>query len=178
MTQAKDTDRMTEGPGAQGDQWLNVCVRCGQRKTTYGPELPGECPGCQGSRWLCHLLNEAETAQESQISGDKATDHVNTGSGILSQPDRLNKMTETVELTGSKDLEHPEDSESSPELEPMPESGRGRKPRPMPGDLIKRLSGQGCSSRQIAEELDRRGFHASYRTIQRHLARQKQLHFG
>jgi len=166
MAQASDIDIQ----GTDGEQWLNVCVRCGQRKTTYGPELPGVCPGCQGSRWLCHLLNEAETAQESQSSGDKPMDHVNTGSGILSQADRLNKMTEAAELTGPKDLEAPK----GPETSPGPGSGRGRKPRPMPGDLVKRFSGQGCSSRQIAEELCRRGFHVSYRSVQRYLARQNQ----
>lgn len=167
MAQSSESDRMIDVPGAQGDQWLNVCVSCGQRKTTYGPELPGQCPDCQGSRWLCHLLDEAEMVQEGQISGDKPTDHVNTGSGILSQADRLNKRTKTPELMGSKDLEDPESS-------PGPGSGRGRKPRPMPGALIKRLSGQGCSSRQIAAELGQQGFHVSYRSIQRYLSKQKQ----
>lgn len=155
---------MTETNGAE---WLNICVGCGHRLTTHGPELPGECPECHSTRWLCHLLsqNEPEAAQENKISRGKPADPIKTGNGILSQGSTFNKMTKTSKLS---------ETESARVQENLTRPGRGRKSRPVPGDLVKKLSGQGYSSRQIAEELGRRGFHLSYKSTQRYLVKQKQ----
>jgi len=149
-----------------GAEWLNICVDCGHQLTTHGSELPGECLECHGTRWLCHLSqNDPEAAQESEISGGKPADPIKTGNGILSQGSTFNKMTKTPELS---------ETESARVQENLTRPRRGRKPRAVPGDLIKELSDQCYSSRQIAEELDRRGFQMSYRSIQRYLVRQKQ----
>jgi len=153
--------------GTRRHQWLNICIGCGRHKTTHGPELPSECPECHGTRWLCHLLsqNEPEAAQENKISRGKPADPIKTGNGILSQGSTFNKMTKTSELS---------EMESARVQENLTRPRRGRKPRAVPGDLIKELSDQGYSSRQIAEELDRRGFQMSYRSIQRYLVKQNQ----
>ena len=58
-------------------EWHNSCVKCGFVKVTHGAELPGTCPGCKDSRWLCHLT-DSDNSHDTPTSNIKAVSEVVT----------------------------------------------------------------------------------------------------
>lgn len=144
--QKKDTVLNCNGQSA----WLNICVDCGRKVITHGPELPGQCPGCKGWRWLCHLQNS--TRKEKPPLVEK---HRNTA----------------AEFCPPKDA--PETAKTMVDKIRVQPSGNGDKrgrPRVMiPDDLIQQLSNEGMGAIRIAEKLKEHGIVISYKTVQRRL---------
>jgi len=126
----------------EANDWQYICIGCG-KVVMAGADFAGSCPGCHGTRWLCHWLKGTTKPSEAQETGDKPSEP------MISQPDNLS---------------HPVSIE---------QNGNGHKkpgPAPLPvGDLVKTLAAQGLSSRGIAAKLAEQGIDVSYKTIQRRL---------
>jgi hypothetical protein len=133
-----------------GAEWLSVCVDCGRRLTTRGPELPGQCPGCKGWRWLCHLQNPTEKDKPSFVGGYKDTtpELCPPINGAVMSKAVVDKIDGTPTNNGVK---------------------HGRPLVAVPDDLIRQLSGEGLGSIRIAEVLKEKGIDISYKTVQRRL---------
>jgi DNA-directed RNA polymerase subunit RPC12/RpoP len=139
---------------AKANDWTYICVDCGHQ-VTAGVDFQGDCPKCHGSRWLCHWQNkDRDNPRKPPL---EALGGIKPHGGILSQV--LGPLVAWDKM-----------NQGDPEALP----GHGRPARPTPERLIKELSSQKYSSRAIEKELARRGFHTSYKTIQRCLIKQKQ----
>ena len=126
--------------------WLNICVDCGNRMITRGPELPGQCPGCHGWRWLCHLQTPIE--KDSGGYQDSTPEFCPPILDALVAKRPMDKNTATPPDNGGK---------------------RGRPRVMIPDDLIQQLSGEGLGAMRIADKLKEQGIEISYKTIQRRL---------
>jgi len=133
-----------------GAEWLNICVGCGHQETTHGPELPGQCPGCNGWRWLCHLQNPIEKDKPSSTGGckDTTTDFCPPKDDAVGAKTVVDKIDAQPTNNGVK---------------------HGRPPVALPDDLIRQLSSEGLGSIRIAEKLKERGINISYKTVTRRL---------
>ena len=136
---------------AKANDWQYSCIDCG-KLTMAGVDFAGSCPGCGGTRWLCHWIrNGAKEDFKAENKGCKLLDHMIRHSGNLSQVFINNTIRK------------------------FPENGKisnrpGPKPQPL-GDLVSQLASQGLSSRMIAARLNELGINVSYKTIQRRLQR-------
>lgn len=137
---------------AEISEWLNICISCGNRVTTHGPELPGQCPACKGWRWLCHLQNPTRKDKPSFAEGyqDTTPEFCPPRNNALATKTLVDKINAC-----------PKHSEVK----------RGRPPVMVPDDLIQQLSSDGMGAVRIAEKLQEMGIVASYKTIQRRLQR-------
>jgi predicted nucleic acid-binding Zn-ribbon protein len=123
--------------------WQYICIGCG-KVTMAGADFAGSCPGCGGTRWLCHWLKGTTKPSEAQETGDKPSE------AMIPQADNLSQPFETEQKN----------------------NGNKPGPKPLPvDDLVKKLAAQGLSSRVIATKLAERGIDVSYKTIQRRLRR-------
>lgn len=126
---------------AEIKDWQYICVGCG-KVTMAGVDFAGSCPGCGGTRWLCHWLKGTTKPSGAQETRGKPSE------AMISHADNLSQPFETQQKNnGSKP---------------------GPKPLPV-DDLVKKLAAQGLSSRVIAAKLAERGIDVSYKTIQRRL---------
>ncbi len=131
-------------------QWLYVCTRCGNQ-VTADVTFHSNCPDCHGSSWSCYLV---ENGSEPKTPEHQAAEPIKSQAEFC--PSLINPDTSPLAPFQAH------------------KTRAGRKALPMPGELIKELSGQGLSSRQIAQELERWGTRVSYKTILRVLSGQKQ----
>ncbi|UCH51224.1 MAG: helix-turn-helix domain-containing protein [Chloroflexota bacterium] len=131
-------------------EWFNICVDCGRRVITHGSELPGQCPGCHGWRWLCHLQNPTEKIEPSSAERhqDTATEFCPPKSNAVAAKTLMDKNGASPTDNGGK---------------------RGRPRVMIPDDLIQQLSSDGMGAIRIAEKLKEKGIVISYKTIQRRL---------
>ena len=172
----------------EDSEWRNFCVGCGHLKITHGAELPGICPECKDSRWLCHQIIP-DNPQDPPTGSDNFTDF----GEIASTDKNLLKKETPSPITTSKDRVeqfcHPKTSpavppEAIPGGFPPPLTEEelsqgikksGRPNRDLPVSEIIKLEGQGKGCKMIAEELNRRGVSdASYRTVARFLHKRRQ----
>ena len=136
---------------AEANDWEYRCTSCGHQ-VTVGADFNEPCPSCGSHGWMCHWL------KKPGATPGKSADNVSQARSSESQGwDKIFSEKYPVE-----NLSQPENNKPGP------------KSRGLPGDLINQLSQQGLSSRQIAADLGTRGFHISYKSIQRYLRRQKQ----
>lgn len=131
-------------------EWLNICVDCGHRLITQGPELPGQCPGCKNWRWLCHLQNPIKRTEPSLVGGCEDT-----------TPEFCPPKTDAVLAKIMMDKNNARPTQSDVK--------RGRPPVKVPDDLIQKLSSEGLGAIRIAEKLKEQGVIISYKTVQRRL---------
>jgi len=136
------------------NDWQYICVGCGE-VVMAGVDFAGNCPKCHGSRWMCHWLKKP-----GAIPGKSAE---SVSQAHSSEPQGWDRIVFEKSPVGN--LSRPGNNKPGP------------KSRGLPGDLITQLSQQGLSSRQIAADLAARGFHFSYKSVQRLLKRQKQGSF-
>jgi predicted nucleic acid-binding Zn-ribbon protein len=126
----------------EANDWQYICIGCG-KVVMAGADFAGSCPGCGGTRWLCHWLKGTTKPSEAQETGDKPS------APMISQTDNSSQPVSTDQ------------------------NGNGHKkpgPKALPvDDLVKTLSAQGLSSRVIAAKLAELGIDVSYKTIQRRL---------
>ena len=160
---------------AEANDWQYICTGCGHL-VTAGADFSQPCPSCGGHGWICHWLKKPGPKTVTfPENGKNCSDLTGKSVGGWSGEDNHKKegwdrMSDAI-------------SDSQPILSQpdKPKNGipanNGRKQRPVPGDLINQLSQRGLSSRQIAADLAARGFHISYKSIQRYIKRQKQGNF-
>lgn len=124
---------------AEISEWLNICVDCGNRVTTYGSGLPGQCPSCKGWRWSCHWQNktpEKKGLDPSEPPKDTGAGDCHPINDALSANSKGDKLISPVQKVD---------------------------------DLIKTLAGQGLGCKAIERKLIEQGVVISYRTIARRL---------
>ena len=160
---------------ADTNDWEYGCMGCGHL-VTAGGDFNQPCLSCGGHGWICHWLKKpgARIMQFSEIGkthNDLTEKSVKKPSGDDNhKKEGWDRMSEVI--SGSQPvLSQPDKPKNG-----IP-ANNGRKQRPVPGELITQLAQQGLSSRQIAADLAARGFHISYKSIQRFLKRQKQGSF-
>jgi len=148
-------------------KWLNVCVDCGHRVTTYGLNQVGQCPECaktsksKGWRWLSHLESPHDNHRQRcsvKNSAQTPSASIFTGRGIMSPLKGIDKPTVKGKTRGTQgDL-----------------GGNGHRGRPkldIPEALIKKLHKKGYGAKRIAQQLSEQyGVPVSYQTILRRLS--------
>lgn len=150
-----------------GEGWRYRCWACNYQ-VGIATAFPETCPGCGRSGWWGHLTTVADNGTLGQKTGDGANmENLETimPAGIKTRNVFLSQAFDAVGRSGGE-------NEGIPETSPARDRGRPR--RAVPEGLILELAGQGLGSRQIAADLEARGFHMSYKSIQRYFKRQKQ----
>jgi len=128
---------------AEMKDWQYICIGCG-KVIMAGADFASPCPGCGGTRWLCHWLKQATKPSEAQKTRGKPAEP------MISHADNLSQPFETEQKN----------------------NGAKPGPKPLPvDDLVKKLAAQGLSSRVISAKLSEQGISVSYKTIQRRLQR-------
>ena len=160
---------MTE---TNGDTWNNSCIGCATVKITHGPELPGQCPKCQGWRWLCHLVIPPNSQNDVKKDGTTTKTTIETALAPI-ESRKQPKQPRCHPIKQGTDGELRGDRECL-----SGDNGRGDKKdnsiKVMPVAIILDLEGQGLGCKAIAAELQSRGLsEVSYRTVARLLAKQK-----
>ena len=169
-------------------EWRNSCIGCGHLEITHGSGLPGDCPKCHGTKWLCHLIIP-ENPQDPPTGSDNLSDF---GKVAENAKNLLKKETPSPITTSKDRVEqfcHPKTAPAvlsvaipSGFLPPLTEEElsqgikkSGRPNRDLPVSEIIELEGQGKGCKVIAEELNRRGVSdVSYRTVARFLHNRRQ----
>jgi DNA-directed RNA polymerase subunit RPC12/RpoP len=131
------------------NDWTYNCIGCG-RQVTADAGFKGNCPVCGGARWLCHWVKPGFVTDKASASIE----------GTFKAEIPLGQAVDLVKT--------PPGNLAQPFGKPGPKTA------PKLRDSVCQLASQGLSSRKIAEELTQQGMRASYRTVARLLARQKQ----
>ena len=125
----------------KANDWQYICIGCG-KVVMAGADFAGSCPDCGGTRWCCHWFKDASKPSEAQEVGDKPS------APMIPQTDNMSQLFVEGQNNGRNKT--------------------GPKPLPVE-DLVKKLAGQGLSSRMIAAKLNEQGISVSYKTIQRRI---------
>ena len=171
---------MTE---TNGDTWNNSCIGCATVKITHGLELPGQCPKCQGWRWLCHPVIPPNSQNDVKKDGTTTKTTIETVLAPIESPKQPKqpqchpiKQGTGGELRGDRECLSGDNGQGNKSVAPRGATEtRDSSIKVMPVAIILDLEGQGLGCKMIAKELHNRGLsELSYRTIARLLAKHRQ----